>query len=499
MFRSQLKYHHLASALICTAMLPHALGCESASGNEDVNSNAEGENSAQDEAGEASSHDGSNADDASSLGGGDGESKDDSDSDSEGDGDSASASATPDEGSSDSGDEAGEASNSGSGSGEDSQTDATGDSDSTGDGDTSGESEDSSADSNDDGSEGSSDGGDEDDPITDIMPPSFDPPGGLSPNEVPQFVVFGFDDNRYTDGMKWVLDTFEGYENPMGSGNPETHDGQSARVSFYFTTDSLDANEPGLQEQWLRVAELRHEIANHTHTHRAMQDTVPWNWEDEINTSNARISELFGIDSSEILGVRAPFLDHNETLFEVISATEGMIYDCSVIHTPSGQEHDDWMFKRHIWPYTLEDGFYQYCAPYPYAPRPGIWQVPVYTMPRGASKPTRHQTDMVAYNMAGFDSTAYGTLKLSARDFTNSMKWALDFALEDGSNRAPVTIGVHSDTYSEKHKSYDDVATLAERRQAIVDFLDYAVSFPEVRIVTAKQLLQWMSNPVALE
>ena len=226
---------------------------------------------------------------------------------------------------------------------------------------------------------------------------------------------------------------------------------------------------------------------------------MPWSWTVEIQTSNAAMAELFSIEPSDILGIRAPFLQHDAALFDAIEATSGLMYDCSVTHTPSGDMHEDWKFKRHIWPYTLENDFYFNCAFASYGSRPGIWEIPVYTMPKGASKPDRYDTDVNGNYLAGFDSTAYGTLKMSAGDFLNSMKWALDFRLESGDSRAPLTIGVHRDTYSEKHKAYDDVASLAERRKAIVVFLDYAATHPEVRIVTAKQLQQWMSDPEPLK
>jgi hypothetical protein len=342
------------------------------------------------------------------------------------------------------------------------------------------------------------DGGDEDWPIATKIAPSFDPPGGLKPEQVPQFIVLGFDDNRYTDGMKWVLDTFESYSNPKGKGNPKTFDGQSAKVSFYFTTDSLEMGEAGLAEQWLRVQANRHEIGNHTHTHRANEETMAWSWTDEIKQSNGTLAELFNLEEKEILGIRAPFLQHDALLFDAMAESAGLFYDVSITHTPSGDMHEDWKFKRHIWPYTLDDDFYFNTSFTSYGKRPGVWTVPVYTLPRGGTKPDRFDTDVSGKFLAGFDSTAYGTLKMSANDFLNSMKWGLEFAMENGSNRAPITIGVHSDTYSEKHHAYDDVASLAERRKAITDFLDYAMTFPEVRIVTSKQLMQWMSNPEPL-
>ena len=100
--------------------------------------------------------------------------------------------------------------------------------------------------------------------------------------------------------------------------------------------------------------------------------------------------------------------------------------------------------------------------------------------------------------IAGFDSTAYGTVGMSATDFYNSLVWALDLRLEPGDNRSPLTIGVHSDTYSSQHTGYDAVASLAQRRQVIIDFLDYALTHPDVRIVSTRQVIEWMSAPVAL-
>ncbi len=38
----------------------------------------------------------------------------------------------------------------------------------------------------------------------DNRPASQEPPGGLAPSQVPQFVVLGFDDNYNQKGMQWV-------------------------------------------------------------------------------------------------------------------------------------------------------------------------------------------------------------------------------------------------------------------------------------------------------
>jgi hypothetical protein len=123
---------------------------------------------------------------------------------------------------------------------------------------------------------------------------------------------------------------------------------------------------------------------------------------------------------------------------------------------------------------------------------PGVWELPVYNLPMDES----------GYpNMCGFDTSIYDWKK-SGPDFFNMLKWALDKRLSDGGNRAPLTIGVHTDLYSSKNEDasskYDSFASLESRRKAIEDFIDYALSKPEVRIVKAKQIFQWMSDPVPL-
>jgi peptidoglycan/xylan/chitin deacetylase (PgdA/CDA1 family) len=328
-------------------------------------------------------------------------------------------------------------------------------------------------------------------PIAEKMEPSFSPPGGLTVEQVPQFIVLGFDDNRYVDGMNWVLDLLDGKTNPAGKGNARTHDGQKLIVSFYYTTDSLDAGGEALLATWRRATAAGHEVANHTHTHRALESQgVPWNWAMEIQKSNQILQDKLGVKPGTIRGFRAPFLQFDQALFETLGQTGGMIYDCSLTHIPIGPEGDNWRDVRHLWPYTLHNGTDGKSGQWQVGKHPKIWEVPVYTMPTASAD--RYQSSIS--NLAGFDSTAYGTLGKSGPDFYNSMKWSLDLRLEKVDNRAPLTIGLHTDTYSSQHTGY--AAPLEARRKALADFIAYALTKPEVRFVSAVQMLQWMSSPV---
>jgi peptidoglycan/xylan/chitin deacetylase (PgdA/CDA1 family) len=289
--------------------------------------------------------------------------------------------------------------------------------------------------------------------------------------------------------MTWVLDLFDGKKNPKGNGNKRTYDGQSLKVTFYITSDALADSGDSLLETWQRAVDAGHEIANHTHTHQDIPVVPDVTWADEISQCNSVLTENLGLEEDAILGIRAPFLSFDAALFETIGQTQDMIYDCSVPHIV-----DPWEDFRNIWPYTLHDDFHDRTALTTMGKHPGIWTVPPYNLPLS---PDRELND----HMVGFDSTAYATVHLSANDFYNAMKWGLDRRLDEVDNRAPLTIGVHSDVYSADNPDgaiYDPYASLEQRRGAIEDFIDYALAKPDVRFVTAKQILQWMSDPVPL-
>src|SRR5204863_470436 len=60
----------------------------------------------------------------------------------------------------------------------------------------------------------------------DNVAPSIDPPGGLPASKVPMFVLLGFDDNGYADGINWVLDSLRARVNG---------DHTAARATFFIS------------------------------------------------------------------------------------------------------------------------------------------------------------------------------------------------------------------------------------------------------------------------
>jgi hypothetical protein len=327
----------------------------------------------------------------------------------------------------------------------------------------------------------------------DLLDASYSPPGGLSVEEAPQFVVLGFDDNRYIDGMQWVMDLLEGKKNPAGKGNPSTFDGQPIKAAFYFTSGAAmaDAGKPAdvaykadLLKLWKRAVAGGHEVANHTHTHETSNALSKDKWVSEMRECTKNLVALLGIDASEIWGFRTPYLDFGQGTFDAIKEV-GLLYEATVTH------QGDYNKRQHVWPYTLDKGFNERSI----APAgwiyPGVWEIPVYTT----------SVDITGHPpVTGFDSSiltqAYGD------QYAGMLKMGLDYRLTPQGNRAPYTVGLHSDTYSDENASakinYDPRMGLADRRKALSDFIEYALTKPNVRFVSAKQLIQWMRKPVGL-
>jgi peptidoglycan/xylan/chitin deacetylase (PgdA/CDA1 family) len=321
----------------------------------------------------------------------------------------------------------------------------------------------------------------------DNVPASFSPPGGLSPDSCPQFIVIGWDDNTYADGIEWFLSTFKDYKNPAGTGNPATHDGEPLGMSFYFIGNA-DANAAVLADRKLIVAR-GYEIGNHTFSHPDLMKqsfSLAQTVQEMTDCNNAIIND-FGIAKADIWGFRTPYLSFSATTFQAVKQM-GLVYECTMT------QHQDIYKNEFVWPYTLDtgfaagviDGWVGTCA------TPGLWEIPVYTTSTDAT------TMWPPYT--GFDSSIL-TQGIGSQ-FGQMLKNALDYRLVAGRNRAPLTIGLHTDTYSASNKdaatNYDPQLNLAGRQKAVVDFVTYALTFPAVRFVSAKQLIQWMRNPVPL-
>ncbi|MBN1981534.1 MAG: polysaccharide deacetylase family protein [Chitinivibrionales bacterium] len=318
----------------------------------------------------------------------------------------------------------------------------------------------------------------------DNVPYSFDPPGGLKADNVPLFIVMGYDDCMYPDGMQWVLDTLMNRTNPKGNNNPATFDGQSIKGSFYV--NSCYATDSEAVKTWKLALSRGHEIANHTHDHdeKLLENVSQTVWFEEMKTCHDWIEKNLGIPASEIWGFRTPFLAQSNSSFAAEDQIK-FVYDCSVTLEP--KDYD----RIFYWPYTLDKG----TAPGSvgnYGNHPGLWEIPVYN---AALDPSGYP------HMCGMDFSIWPRMTKQEEMF-NVLKWTLDMRLASGKNRAPMTVGMHPDLYSPSND--EQLVTswpvkVNQRKASIIQFVDYALSKPMVRFVSARQLIQWMRKPIGLD
>ncbi len=364
----------------------------------------------------------------------------------------------------------------------------------------------------------------------DNVAPSANPPCGLSPSQVPQFVSLGWDDNAYsgldgsggTGGMTWVTSMSRNRTNP---------DGTPVRFSFYFTStyaEVWNSESPTfVKRAWHTAMVDGHEVGNHTvgHLHGAQFDQATWNVQltgcnttltrpfdpNEVNFSPDS-SKGIGATASQITGFRTPFLEYNDAALAAIKAN-GFRYDTSI---EDGYQYD-MDGTDYLWPYTLDNGspgheiLVEWGSRAPITPHPGLWELPdhpvivppdaacaQYGVPSGLRARLQQRQswfDTQSGKITGFDYNLWVSFQMTKAEFLATLKYTLDQRL--AGNRAPFMFGTHSDYYSSKYTAVPN-ATLLERQQAIEEFLDYARSKPEVRVVPNAKILEWVRNPVPL-
>ncbi len=350
------------------------------------------------------------------------------------------------------------------------------------------------------------------------------PPKDINISKAPQFVVIGFDDNTKSEGIEWALDLFNDKKNP---------DGSDARVTFYLNTYGLDEwieDDPSkLLTSLRKLVSSTHETANHTKNHH--NDIAASNWEEyikkvrELNSTqwSGRISAATNdlvnkaqAKPNDIVGFRAPYLVYNQSMFENLK-NQNFLYDCS-IEEGYAPVYDGTNFR---WPYQLDEGSPGHNESWygnaennesvNISSVKGLWELPnhVFIIPKnsecekyGIQKGLWQRIlDKLPYledhKITGFDYNLWSEASLGKNEVLGILKYNLDLRLKG--NRAPFMIGAHTQYYT---KEWADAnaqnATYTQMREAIEEFIDYALSKPEVRIKPAKDIIKWCQNPTSL-
>ncbi len=366
------------------------------------------------------------------------------------------------------------------------------------------------------------------------------PPGGLAVNEVPLFVVLGFDDNSRAGtadggGIYWVDNMLDGRVNPTQSNpNANTFDGKDVKATLYCNLESFDSwqedGPPNMKPAIKHVYDRGHEIANHTYSHWRNKNTTTIlsqdlaSWKATItDNDNCAIKPYLpqsfidtaadwliaeslnntaygaGIPLDSIRGFRAPYLAYTEnTMFALKDL--GFWYDCSIEDGSEDPTNDGTNFR---WPYTLNsastsananpgDGTWGHNA---IEATPGLWELPncPLAVPSDLQSKVGNKNLITGLDYNLFYNKEYG---LTDVEVLTILKYNLDQRL--AGNRAPFMIGLHSQFYFDSWATTNANVTGAQMRQCIVDFVDYCISKDVVRVVRGIDVIEWCRNPVGL-
>jgi hypothetical protein len=292
---------------------------------------------------------------------------------------------------------------------------------------------------------------------------STSPPGGLSPSEVPQFIVYTADDAIQSYTLASVNQFLAQRKNPNGCQPKIT----------YFT--SLNYTNYTLVTDWFVAG---NEIADHTMTHVGQPP------DSEIDGNLIALNALAGIPLSSIIGFRAPYLNFSVDTLTHLAAAE-FTYDSSASSSiPVTDPGTD-----AYWPYTLDNGMANNCLAVPNickgAPKlPGFWEVPMYAFfdERGVAGPHLMDPWLDAANGA---SQANDTATLEYMKNT--------FTAHYNGNRQPIGLYTHP---IHTASTYPGVIVSNSTINMINAFLDWAQVQQDVWIVSTEQLLAWVRNPV---
>lgn len=347
------------------------------------------------------------------------------------------------------------------------------------------------------------------------------PPANLKSNDVPLFIVFGFDDNLVSglqkpslnDGMRFITDLFSRKRNP-GENNVQTYDNSDCHFSFYVNCHYLQHKayeDAGLLiAGWKDAISRGHELGSHSYHHKHGSKYSEKEWFNDITLNNVCLTDRV-IDSGRIAGFRAPYLHYNDNLFHALTKSK-FAYDCSI---EDGYQVDI-DGKNFLWPYTLHNGsegdrYSDWREITPVTSHPGIWEIPCYPYIVPPDELAAHYdiapglrkkiADAVDYfhfesgKMTSFDWNLFFEFHLTKKETLATLKYSLDQRI--AGNRCPFTFGAHSEIYSHNFQKAKNI-TVQERKEVLEEFIDYALSFPFVRLVSAIELLTWLENPVAL-
>jgi peptidoglycan/xylan/chitin deacetylase (PgdA/CDA1 family) len=334
----------------------------------------------------------------------------------------------------------------------------------------------------------------------------------------PLFIVLGSDDNTKANGIAWM-------DSVLNSGTNK--DGSKRYMSFYVNTDQNGAIWDGkndLVDAAYNAYKAGHEIGNHTSTHLyivefgSMENGVDKGKRASKETIKAEIERVqnvlvsAGIPKEHQLGFRTPYLRYSDSVFTVLQET-GFLYDCSVNAATTNTSRDN------NFPYTLDfdDGNGNFSPDNSadvndwgktskIGKHEGLWELPCVRFAidpqdieyvKGVLKSKYPNEDFDDYGgyVTGLDYNMWNEIQLNADQTVRSWLHTVKESL--AGNRAPVTIGIHSQYYFEAKNSEFPKIPQEKRREAFEKFVEEASKLEGVFFISGDMLVRWMQNPVS--
>ncbi|KAI5477686.1 chitin deacetylase [Pseudohyphozyma bogoriensis] len=291
---------------------------------------------------------------------------------------------------------------------------------------------------------------------------SVNPPGGLQPSEVPQFVTVTADDAVQSYTIEVLNHLLGSRKNPNGCPPKQTYFNSLTYTNYSLVTDWYVAGN---------------EIADHTMTHVGSPPAS------EILGNLQALNAFSGIPFSEIKGFRAPLLNLTADTFRIL-ANNSFLYDSSLTAaSPANASETD-----AFWPYTLDYGLANNCIGGTLDGQcqgvlkvPGLWEIPLYaTFETVNSNTPIHLMDV----------------QLDATNASTVLPWLKNtFLSHYEGNRQPFGLYLHPIHLA---INYPGLVDPDEMRALYVEFLDWVQTMPDVWIVSNSQMLEWLKAPVPI-
>jgi len=339
----------------------------------------------------------------------------------------------------------------------------------------------------------------------------------------PQFVVVGSDDNTIAEGIKWISGVIDKSKNA---------DGSKMYMSFYTNTDQPGLGwdlKNGLADAIYDVYKAGHEVGNHTSTHlycvepgeidKNGVDNGRKVSQEKIYAEIKRVEELLtakGIPKEHQFGFRTPYLRYSDLTFRAMTEI-GFLYDCSISAADNNMAGDN------FWPYTLdiipgeqeldENGnlppdnnanVSSWGKTSPVGEYKGLWELPAvnFAVPPDHAKIVadalrKNYGEKYIFNgyVTGLDWNLWADAEMDSKQTVDTLMYTLQKNL--AGNRAPFTVGLHSQFYFEPKESDFPRILPHERREAIEEFIRQAACLKDVFFVSADMVIRWMQNPVS--